>query len=79
MLAANHWTEHKAPNGGVRGRTEELRGLNGSICICTKEWPYLASTGEALGPMKAQCPSVGKYQDCEVGVGGWVGSALIEA
>jgi hypothetical protein len=25
--------------------------------------------GEALGPMKAQCPSVGEYQDREAGVG----------
>jgi hypothetical protein len=26
--------------------------------------------GEALGPMKAQCPSVGKCQDRKAGVGG---------
>ena len=25
--------------------------------------------GEALGPMKTQCPNVGEYQDREVGVG----------
>jgi hypothetical protein len=42
MLAANHQTEHRDPNGGVRDRTEELQG------------PYLASMGvEALGPVKA--------------------------
>ena len=28
--------------------------------------------GEALGPVKAQCPSVGECQDREAGVGGWV-------
>ena len=28
--------------------------------------------GEALGPVKAQCPSVGEYQDREVGVGEFV-------
>ena len=28
--------------------------------------------GEALGPGKAQCPSVGECQGREVGVGGWV-------
>jgi hypothetical protein len=28
--------------------------------------------GEALGPGKAQCPSVGECQDREVGVGGLV-------
>jgi hypothetical protein len=29
--------------------------------------------GKALGPVKAQCPSVGECQSGEVGVGGWVG------
>jgi hypothetical protein len=28
---------------------------------------------EALGPVKAQCPSVGECQGVEVGVGGWTG------
>jgi hypothetical protein len=28
--------------------------------------------GEALGPVKARCPSVGEFQDREVGVGGLV-------
>jgi hypothetical protein len=27
---------------------------------------------EALGPVKAQCPSVGEYQAMEVGVDEWV-------
>jgi hypothetical protein len=26
MLAANHWTEHGVPNGGVRKRTEVAEG-----------------------------------------------------
>ena len=35
--------------------------------------PYLVSMGEeALGPVKAQCPSVGEYQAMEVGVDEWV-------
>ncbi|EAA20077.1 hypothetical protein [Plasmodium yoelii yoelii] len=29
--------------------------------------------GEALSPVKIQCPSVGKYQGREAGVGGCVG------
>ena len=29
--------------------------------------------GEALGLVKAQCPSVGECQGGEGGVGGWVG------
>jgi hypothetical protein len=28
--------------------------------------------GEALGPVKALCPSLGECQGQEVGVGGWV-------
>jgi hypothetical protein len=28
--------------------------------------------GEALGPVKARCPSVRECQGLEVGVGGWV-------
>jgi hypothetical protein len=28
--------------------------------------------GEALGPIKARCPSVEECQGWEVGVGGWV-------
>jgi hypothetical protein len=35
--------------------------------------------GEALGPVKAQCPSVGECQGGEVEVGGRVGNTHIEA
>jgi hypothetical protein len=31
MLAANHWTDHKDPNGGVRGRTEGAEGVSKPI------------------------------------------------
>jgi hypothetical protein len=27
MLTANHWTEHRDPNGGVRERTEGAEGV----------------------------------------------------
>jgi hypothetical protein len=27
MLTANHWTEHRVPNEGVRERTEEAEGV----------------------------------------------------
>jgi hypothetical protein len=54
-------------------------GTHGSSHICSRGWLYLASMGrEALGPVKAECPSVGEYQGSEVGVGGWR-STLIEA
>jgi hypothetical protein len=36
-------------------------GTHGSSCIYSRGWPYLASMGgEALGPVKAQCLSVGE-------------------
>ena len=36
-------------------------GTHGSICICSRRWPYLASIGgETLGPVKAWCPRVGE-------------------
>jgi hypothetical protein len=27
MLVANHWTEYRVPNGGVRERMKELKGF----------------------------------------------------
>jgi len=35
--------------------------------------------GEALGPAKALCPSVGECQGRETGRGGWEGDTLTEA
>jgi hypothetical protein len=32
--------------------------------------------GEALGPVKARCPSVGEWEGGQAGVGGWVGEHL---
>jgi hypothetical protein len=31
MLSANHWTEHKVPNGGAIERTEGAKGAYSSI------------------------------------------------
>jgi hypothetical protein len=48
-------------------------GTHGSSCICSKGWLCWTSVGgEALGPVKAQCPSVGECQDREAGVSGLV-------
>jgi hypothetical protein len=47
---------------------------HGSSHICSRRLHCLASIGgEALGPVKARCPSVRECQGGEVGVGGWVG------
>jgi hypothetical protein len=46
-------------------------GTHGSSCICNRGWPSRSSMGgEALGPVKARCPSVVECQGQEVGVGG---------
>ena len=43
--------------------------------ICSRRWLCWASMGEkALGPMKAQCRSIGECEGREVGVGVWVGA-----
>ena len=98
MLAANHWTEHRVPNGGVRERTEGAEGVcnpigrttistnqtpqnsqglshqqrstHDSSCICSREWPNLASVGgEVLGSVNAWCLNVG---ECHGGNLEWV-------
>jgi hypothetical protein len=46
---------------------------HGSSCICSRGWPCQSSVrGEALGPVKALCPSVRECQGQEAGVGGLV-------
>jgi hypothetical protein len=46
-------------------------GTHVSSCICSRGWPSQPSMGgEALGPVKALCPSTGECQGQEVGVGG---------
>jgi hypothetical protein len=45
-------------------------GTHGSSHIHSRGWPCGTSVGgEALGPVKARCPSVGECQEREVGVG----------
>jgi hypothetical protein len=48
-------------------------GTHDSSCICSRGWPCRSSMGrEALGPVKALCPSVGECRGQEAGVGGLV-------
>lgn len=48
-------------------------GNHGSSCKCSRGWPYLVSVGGVvLGPVKAQCPSVGEWQGRQAGVVGCV-------
>jgi hypothetical protein len=55
-------------------------GTHGSSHICSRGWPYRASTGkEAFGPVMVGCPIVGGCLGGVVGVGECVGHTLIEA
>jgi hypothetical protein len=46
-------------------------GTHGSTFICSRGWPSQSSMGgEALGPVKILCPSIGECQGQEAGVGG---------
>lgn len=48
-------------------------GTHVSSCICSRGCPSQPSVGEkALGLVKVLCPSIGKCQDREAGVGGLV-------
>jgi hypothetical protein len=44
-------------------------GTHGSSHICIRGWPcQILVRGEALGPVKARCPRVGKCQGREMGI-----------
>jgi hypothetical protein len=46
-------------------------GKNGSSYICRRGWPSWSSMGgEALGPVKVPCSSIGECQGQEAGVSG---------
>jgi hypothetical protein len=54
-------------------------GTHGSSLICGRGWPCWTSVGGAtLGPEGIRCSSVGECQGRKMGVGGWMGSTLIE-
>jgi hypothetical protein len=48
-------------------------GTYGSSSICSRRQPcQLSMGGEAVGPVKVLCPSVGEWQGQEVGMGRFV-------
>ena len=61
------------------------RETHGSSCIYSRGWPcWTSMRGEALGPEKARCPSVGECQDREAEMGAlvsrgrWEGTGVLE-
>ena len=91
MLTGKHWTQRRLPNRGVRERTKGAEGVCNPIGkravstkqitqICSRGWTCWASMGgEALFPVNAPCPSVGKCHSSKSGVGWWKADILIEA
>ena len=66
------WTnQHPQSSQGLNHQPKSTHGGNhGSSCICSKGWPCGTSMrGEALGLVKARCPSVGESQDRGTRVG----------
>jgi hypothetical protein len=60
MLSANHWTEHKVPNGGARERTEGAEGPCspiGGTTIWTNEIPQ-SSLGDQPSTKEYTSPGV---------------------
>jgi hypothetical protein len=48
MLAANHWTEHGDPNGGVRERTEGAEGVCNPIGRTTISTNQISQSSQEL-------------------------------
>jgi hypothetical protein len=68
-----------SPIGGTNQYPQSSQGLNyqpksgthGSSCICSRGWPCRSSMGgEAFGPVKVLCTSIGECLGQEVGAGG---------
>jgi hypothetical protein len=69
------WTNQKfqSSQGGDHQRKSTHGGTYGSSCICIRGWPSWSSMGgEAFGPVKALCLSIGELQGQKVGVCGMV-------
>jgi hypothetical protein len=65
----------KQPDQSYQGLNHQPRSTHGGTCgssrLCSRGWPCWASMGEeALGPVKARCPSIGEFEVREAGVGG---------
>jgi hypothetical protein len=59
------------PIGGTTYKLTSTPRAHVSSCICSRKWPSQPSLGgEALGLAKIICPSIGKCQGQEAGVGG---------
>jgi hypothetical protein len=68
------WTNLYCPSfQGLNHQPKSTHGrTHGFNHICSRGWPDWSSLGgEALGPVKAQCPSVGKCQSSEHEWMGW--------
>jgi hypothetical protein len=62
--AVSGWTFLQPVPLGLNHQSKKTHGrTHGSSCICSRGWPSQSSMGgEALGPVKVSCPSIGEYQ-----------------
>jgi hypothetical protein len=65
---------------GLNHQPKKTHGMTrGSNCICSRGWPSRSLMGgEALGPVKVLCPSIGDCQGQEAGLGGLVSKGSVE-
>jgi hypothetical protein len=71
------WTNqyHQSSQGVNHQPKSTHGGTHGSSHICSRRWAcWISVEGNALGPEKDQCPSVGECRDREAGVGELVSS-----
>ena len=75
-MTTSHTTSTPQSSLGLNHQLKKTHGgTHGSSCICSRGWPSRSSMGgEALGPVKVLCPSIGECQDREAGVSGLVSS-----
>jgi hypothetical protein len=66
-------------SGRLCWQVPKERLTHGSSYICSREWPCRTSMGgEALGLVKARCPSVEECQDREERVSGLVSRGRVD-
>ena len=75
IVGTTIWTkQYPQISLGLNHQSKKMHGgTHVSSCICSRGWPSQSSFGgEAFGPMRVQCTSIGEWQGQEAGVGGLV-------
>jgi hypothetical protein len=71
MLTVNHWTEHRAPNGGVSERTEGSEGVCNPIGRTTLPTNTTSRSSQKLNhQLKSICRGTHGSRPCLATIGG---------